>query len=207
MSKLFMNVAASSSERREDDAVLSRSFTCPTFILRFTRTSNLLLSLIHILYEINAAYLQLFERVDPETGEILFTDEELDAIKEEFEVKADNIGCLIKEVKALIKARKEEIDALKMKNDSDQKRVDHLEKYLLNALMMRGKKKLATARNTISTRNTKSVSIDAEILIPKEYLKVKTETSPMKKEIGAALKQGIDVPGCSLVEKTSLTVK
>ena len=145
------------------------------------------------LYEINAAYLQLFERVDPETGEILFTDEELDAIKEEFEVKADNIGCLIKEVKALIKARKEEIDALKMKNDSDQKRVDHLEKYLLNALM--------------STRNTKSVSIDAEILIPKEYLKVKTETSPMKKEIGAALKQGIDVPGCSLVEKTSLTVK
>ena len=159
------------------------------------------------LYEINAAYLQLFERVDPETGEILFTDEELDAIKEEFEVKADNIGCLIKEVKALIKARKEEIDALKMKNDSDQKRVDHLEKYLLNALMMRGKKKLATARNTISTRNTKSVSIDAEILIPKEYLKVKTETSPMKKEIGAALKQGIDVPGCSLVEKTSLTIK
>ena len=33
------------------------------------------------LYEINAAYLQLFERIDPETGEILFTDEELDAIK------------------------------------------------------------------------------------------------------------------------------
>lgn len=159
------------------------------------------------LYEINKTYLELFEKVDPETGEILFTDEELDAVKEEFELKADNIACFIKDREALIEARKSEIDNLKNKNIAEQKRIDNLKKYLLNALQMRNKKKLVTARNTIGTRKTTSVLIEDETLIPNEYLKVKTEKSPMKKEIGAALKTGIEISGCSLIEKVSLNVK
>lgn len=159
------------------------------------------------LYEINQAYLDIFNRFDPETGEVLFTDEELDEIKEEFEQKADNIACLIKDKKALIKDRKEEIDSLKCKNDAEQKQVDHLTQYLLNAMQMRDKKKMVTVRNTISTRNTKSVKIESELLIPEEYMKEKIDYTPMKKEISDALKKGVEVPGCSLQEKTSLTVK
>lgn len=159
------------------------------------------------LYEINKEYLELFDRVDPETGEVLFTDDELDAIKEEFEKKADNIACLIKGKEAMIEARKNELETLKLKNDNEKKQVEHLKNYLLNAMKMRGSKKIVTPRNTLGTRLSKSVSIESELLIPKEYMKEKVETTPMKKEIGDALKKGIKVPGCSLLEKISLTVK
>lgn len=159
------------------------------------------------LYEINQAYLELFNKFDPETGEVLFTDKELDDIKEEFEVKADNIACIIKDKNALIEARKVEMDSLKEKNEKEKRQVEHLTKYLLNAMQLRDSKKLVTVRNIISTRNSKSVQIESELLIPKIYMKVKTESSPMKKEIGDALKKGIEVPGCKLLENTSLAIK
>ncbi|MGX8834331.1 siphovirus Gp157 family protein [Amedibacillus sp. YH-ame6] len=159
------------------------------------------------LYEIDKEYLELFNRFDPETGEVLFTDEELDSIKQEFETKADNIACLIKDKKSLIDARKAEMKTLKERNDLEEKQVDRLCNYLVRSMLMRNKKKLETARNLISTRNSKSVFIENESLIPKEYLKKKIEKFPMKKEIGEALKNGLNVAGCKLQENTSLIVK
>lgn len=159
------------------------------------------------LYQINQAYIDMFNNYDEETGEFLFTDDELDDIKEEFEVKADNIACVIKDKKALINARKDEINALKLKNETEKNQVERLNNYLLNALKIRDKKKLETARNTISTRNTTSVCIESEDLIPEVYLKKKIEITPMKKEIGIALKDGIEVSGCSLQKNISLNIK
>lgn len=159
------------------------------------------------LYEINQAYLDLFNKVDPETGEVLFDDDDIDSIAEEFEQKADNIACLIKDKEAMIKARKSEMEGLKERNEREQKQVDHLKKYLLQSLQLRNTKKLETARNVIGMRNSVAVNIKDVADIPEKYIRTKVSKEPNKVEISKALKEGIEVPGCSLIEKTSLIIK
>lgn len=159
------------------------------------------------LYEINQAYLDLFNKIDPETGEVLFSDEDIDNITEEFEQKADNIACLIKDKEATIKARRSEMESLKERNEREQKQIDRLKRYLLQSLQLRNTKKLETVRNVIRTKNSVSVSIENSSDIPKEYIRTKVTSEPNKMEIGKALKEGIKVPGCSLTEKASLTIK
>lgn len=159
------------------------------------------------LYEINQAYLDLLNKVDPETGEVLFSDEDIDSIAEEFEQKADNIACLIKDKEATIKARESEMESLKERNEREQKQVDHLKRYLLQSLRLRNAKKLETVRNVIRMRNTISVQVEDDTVIPEQYIRTKVTSEPNKSEIGKALKEGIMIPGCSLLEKTSITIK
>lgn len=159
------------------------------------------------LYEINQAYLDLFNNVDPETGEVLFSDEDIDNIAEEFEQKADNIACLIKDKEAMIKARKSEMESLKERNEREQKQIDRLKRYLLQSLKLRNTKKLETVRNVIGMRNSVSVQIEDGADIPEEYIRTKVTREPNKAEMSKALKEGVIIPGCSLAEKTSLTIK
>lgn len=159
------------------------------------------------LYEINQAYLDLLNKVDPETGEVLFSDEDIDSIAEEYEQKADNIACLIKDKEATIKARKSEMESLKERNEREQKQVDYLKRYLLQSLRLRNVKKLETVRNVIRMRNTVSVQVENDAVIPEQYIRTKVTSEPNKAEIGKALKEGIMIPGCALLEKTSITIK
>ena len=144
------------------------------------------------LYEINQAYLDLFNKIDPETGEVLFSDEDIDNIAEEFEQKADNIACLIKDKEATIKARRSEMESLKERNEREQKQIDRLKRYLLQSLQLRNTKKLETVRNVIRTKNSVSVSIENSSDIPKEYIRTKVTSEPNKMEIGKALKESCD---------------
>lgn len=159
------------------------------------------------LYEINQAYLDLFNKVDPETGEVLFSDEDIDSIADEFEQKADNIACLIKDKEATIKARKSEIEGLKERNKREQKQIDRLKRYLLQSLQLQNTKKLETVRNVIGVHNSVSVRIEDDANIPEEYIRTKVTREPNKAEMSKALKEGIKIPGCSLMEKKSLTIK
>lgn len=159
------------------------------------------------LYEINEEYLHLFDEVDEETGEIKFDEKRLEELNEEFETKADNIACLIKDKKALLDARKNEITNLQEKNKKEEKQIDYLNKYLVNALKLREKKKIETARNTISTRNSKVVDILDEKLIPTLYTKEEVKTKVDKKSIKEAIAKGIEVPGALLKENVSLIIK
>ena len=158
------------------------------------------------MYEINQAYLELFNKVDPETGEVLFSDEDIDSIAEEFEQKADNIACLIKDKEAMLEARKSEMKGLKERNEREQKQIDRLKRYLLQSLQLRNTKKLETVRNVIGVRHSVAVQIDDGADIPEEYIRTKVTREPNKAEMSKALKEGIKIPGCSLTEKTSLTI-
>lgn len=159
------------------------------------------------LYEIDKVYLNLFNDVDEETGEIKFDEELLENLNIEFEQKADNIACLIKDKLAMIEARKQEAKSLKEKADRDEKEVEYLKNYLLKSLELRDKKKIETARNTIGTRKSKAVDIINEFIIPSEFIKKEVVSKIDKKLIKEVITSGKKVDGALLKENVSLLIK
>lgn len=162
------------------------------------------------LYEINQDYLNLINSsfsIDEETGEILFDEEKLNAINDEFENKVDNIVSLVKEKKALVEARKKEIEALKERNERDLKVIDNLQNYVLSSMTLRDRKKVETARNSVTYRISKSVNIFNEALVPSQFIKEEIKTSIDKKAIMESLKNGETVDGCAILEKKNISIK
>ena len=70
-----------------------------------------------------------------------------------------------------------------------------------------GKTKVETSKVRLTFRKSIAVEVYDEQLIPAEYVRIKTETTPDKKALADALKQGADIAGAALVERQSLQVK
>ena len=160
------------------------------------------------LYEIDKAIVIATEMaVDPETGEI--NDEAmlqtLEQLKIDREHKIENIGCYVKNLEADAKAIKEESRNLAARAKAAENKAEHLRQYMQFCL---GEEKFQTPRLPVSFRHTKKVEVDADMLdaIPDQYLRFK-EPEPDKKLIGEALKAGEIIPGCTLVESTSMIIK
>ena len=160
------------------------------------------------LYEINNAIIQALEgAVDPETGEIV--DEALLAEYEQLqldrETKIENVGLYIKNLEADAKAIRDEERALAARRHSAENKAEHLRNYLQFCL---GGQKFQSPRLAVSFRKTAKVEVDQNRLfdIPEEYLRYK-EPEVDKKSVCDALKAGEAIPGCTLVESTSMIIK
>ena len=157
------------------------------------------------LYEISENYRAFILAI--ESGEI---PEEaicdtLDSIEEVFDQKADNIACLIKELRLDAQGIKEEADHLYARYKKKQSRAERLAKYLQSNMHAIGKKTIETTRNKISIKkNTASCRIvDEDVLIG--YLQMhqmmdclKREITIRKHELLMRLKDGEEIPGAEL---------
>lgn len=160
------------------------------------------------LYEIDRAIEDtLLLAIDPETGEV--KDEALldqfEQLQMDREHKVENIGLFIKNLEADAKAIKEESKNLAARAKAAENKAEHLRNYLEFCL---GGEKFQTPRLSVSFRHAKKVEVDPERLydIPDDFLRYK-EPEPDKKLIGEALKAGEIIPGCTLVESTSMIIK
>lgn len=142
--------------------------------------------------------------VDPETGEILNADE-LHAVEVEAAEKIEATVLYLRELDAEAKAAKDEADRMIARVKSMQKRSDYLKSMLLDALHATGKVK--TARVTVSIRTTQAVEIAEGANLPEAYTTVKTTVSPNKVAIKQALLDGVEVPGCELIERESVSIR
>lgn len=142
--------------------------------------------------------------VDPETGEILNADE-LHAVEAEAAEKIEATALYLRELDAEAKAAKEEADRMLARVKSLQKRSDYLKAMLLDALHATGKVK--TGRVTVSIRTTKAVEIAEGADLPEAYTTVKTTVSPNKIAIKQALLDGVEVPGCHLEARESVSIR
>lgn len=142
--------------------------------------------------------------VDEETGEILSADE-LHAVEAEAAEKIEATALYLRELDAEAKATKEEADRMLARVKSLQKRSDYLKAMLLDALHATGKVK--TGRVTVSIRTTKAVEIAEGADLPEAYTTVKTTVSPNKVAIKQALLDGVEVPGCSLEARESVSIR
>lgn len=142
--------------------------------------------------------------VDEETGEILNADA-LHAVEAEASEKIEATALYLRELDAEAKAAKDEADRMIARVKSMQKRSDYLKSMLLDALHATGKVK--TARVTVSIRTTQAVAVDEGANLPEAYTTVKTTVSPNKVAIKQALSDGIEVPGCHLEARESVSIR
>lgn len=158
------------------------------------------------LYQISDAIRQALDHIelDEETGEILSADE-LHAVEAEAAEKIEATALYLRELDAEAKAAKDEADRMLARVKSMQKRSDYLKAMLLDALHATGKVK--TGRVTVSIRTTKAVEIAEGADLPEAYTTVKTTVSPNKVAIKQALLDGVEVPGCHLEARESVSIR
>lgn len=158
------------------------------------------------LYEIPTKIRAVLDGIDcdPETGEILSADA-LHAVEAEAAEKIEATALYLRELDAEAKVAKEEADRMLDRVKSMQKRSDYLKAMLLDALHATGKVK--TGRVTVSIRTTQAVQINQEQAIPEAFTTVKTTVSPNKVAIKQALLDGVEVPGCHLEARESVSIR
>jgi hypothetical protein len=158
------------------------------------------------LYQISDAIRQALDHIelDEETGEILQADA-LHAVEAEASDKVEATALYLRELDAEAKAAKDEADRMIARVKSMQKRSDYIKSMLLDALHATGKVK--TARVTVSIRTTQAVEVSEGADLPEAYTTVKTTVSPNKVAIKQALLDGVEVPGCSLEARESVSIR
>lgn len=142
--------------------------------------------------------------VDEETGEILSSDA-LHAVEAQAAEKIEATALYLRELDAEAKAAKDEADRMIARVKSMQKRSDYLKAMLIEALHVTGKVK--TARVTVSIRTTQAVAVDEGANLPEAYTTAKTTVSPNKVAIKQALLDGVEVPGCHLEARESVSIR
>ena len=158
------------------------------------------------LWEIDKRISDILEvgmHIDEETGEV-FLPEDLDLLNIERDEKIEGIALYVKNLKAEADAIHTEIDRLKDRAESKKKKAERLAQYL--SFVLCGQK-FETAKASLSFRKSSVVQINNELLVPEEFMKVKTEKKPDKSAIANRIKCGEFVPGCELVEKNNLQIK
>ena len=166
------------------------------------------------LYEISENYRAFMAAVD--AGEIPedAVSDTLDGIAGDFEQKADNIACLIKELRLEAQAIKEEADNLYARQKQKQARADWLARYLQANMQAMGNGKIETARNRITIKkNPVSCKImDEDTVLG--FLQLhgmadcyKQETTIKKRELLMRLKDGEEIPGAELDVSERIEIK
>ena len=163
------------------------------------------------LYNYPQEFSALMDRLDPdpETGEIQDADgllAELTELNLAAEVKLENIGLYLLELKRMTDDIKAEEERLYRNRKAIEKKIERLKAYALPALETYGGK-LKSARVALRIQKSKAVSIDDDAALPQEFIKVKTVEDVDKKAIGEKLKAGEAVPGASLIERSSVVVR
>jgi len=158
------------------------------------------------LYTIENEYLALMNEINEAEGELTDEQNELLIINEN-QLKGKTMAYLevIKTKEAFNSNIDEEINRLQAMKKRNTNLVDRLNNSLLDAVKLYGD--ITSGLITFTTRKSESINIDDEDLIDKEYKTVKVTTSVSKADIKKAIKQGVEVPGASLITNLNLRVK
>jgi len=160
------------------------------------------------LYEIKDDLANLIELdadrfVNGETGEII-SKEAFNALNLEYEEKIEGVALGYKREDALVKAIDEEIKALKQRKEYHEKRRDGYKNFI--AAEMAGKK-METAKVKISWRESDVVDVTCPVRnLPEVYLKY-DEPKPDKVLMKKDMKNGVVIPGASLIKKQNVQIK
>ena len=151
------------------------------------------------LYAIDSAILDC---VDDETGEIFDMDkfEELSLTRD---AKVENICLWIKNLKAEAEALKAEKDAFAARQKAAENKMESLKRYISGYLEGTS---FESAKVKVSFRKSESLEILEGAVIPDEYLKFK-EPEVNKTDLKKAIKEGLQLPGVSIVENQNIQIK
>ena len=123
--------------------------------------------------------------------------------------KADNVCYYIDSLLGQADFREQQAKRLQELADADRRRAETLKKTLLYVLerLHPESTKFSLPTHELRARRSSVVVIEDETAIPNDYLRTKTTVSPDKTAIKQAIKVGTPVPGCSIEERKSWSIK
>lgn len=161
------------------------------------------------LYEISQNVLEAIEsgfQVDEETGEVIYSDEQILAF-EDFDEKMAGCSRYIKNERALIESIKAEEMALKARRAVLERRLESFMGYVAGCMESVGCKRYELPEASLRVGKSERVTID-ETVLPSEFWEEKVTRKPIgKADLKKAVKSGKYIPGVEIVECTNLTVK
>ena len=159
------------------------------------------------LYEIDKSIEQAIEAaVDPETGEIISEEAYayLESLQMEFEKKTEGILLAIKNLRSDAEDLKKEKMAFAERQSAAEKRAASLEKYIAGIL---NGQKFSTTKVAVAWRKSTSVEFSGDVRsLPPEFIREK-EHEINKTALKEVLKNGVEIPGATLVTKNNMQIK
>lgn len=154
------------------------------------------------LYELSSELANFELEIDEETGEVLNADQ-LEGIEMERNAKIENICLWIKNLKSDAAAYKAEKDSFEKKRKTAENKAEALKKYVQFVL---AGEKFKTGKVSVSYRKSESVECADVLKVPDDYLRYK-DPELDKTKAKEALKAGIEIEGCKLVEKQNMQIR
>ena len=152
------------------------------------------------LFQLNHEQNELLQLI--ENGDISSEDaaDTMDAMDYDFDKKIENICHVLRTLKAKETALDNEVKRLTDMKASVSANILSLNNYALCGMIAADKKEIKSDLFKVSIRNGREVvKVTAEGVIPNAYCVTKPSTSsPDKKAILAALKDGMEIAGCEL---------
>lgn len=161
------------------------------------------------LYAITQDYMQAYDAMcdDEDLTEEAISDT-LNGMGGEFDDKAIATAAIIKNMEADTEGLKDAEHNIYRRRCGLENRIDWLRNNLMSNMRTLGRNHIKHDEFEIKLRtNPESVLVMAEGVIPKEYYTVKYSKVLDKERIRNDLKLGHEIPGVSLVRKTSLSIK
>lgn len=134
----------------------------------------------------------------------------LESISGDLEQKSQNVAMFIRNLEATAEQIKEHAKAMIERAKAMEARATRIRQYLLDGLTLAQRDKIETPYFKIKIAlNPPSVKIENEALVPGAYMTEPTPPAPQpdRKLIAAALKDGFEIPGCSLVRGRRLDIR
>lgn len=170
------------------------------------------------LYKLDQTIKEVLEKgltFDYETGEVLFTSDDLDKLETSVDEKVNNIVGYIKNLELESKMYSEIKKDYEGREKKAKSTMDRLKRYLDSYLTSNNIEKKEVMNGIVSYKKSTSTEIfDEEKL--KKYLEKHKDKSDIytttkvewsKKNIGDDLKKGIEIDGARLKENKNLQVK
>jgi len=172
------------------------------------------------LYKLDQTMKEVIENgftFDEETGEVLFTTDDIDNLQMSIDEKINNIVGYIKDLNIEVKNLKSISDEYKNRADSKDKKAKKLKEYLDNFMTSNNLEKKEVLNGIVSYRTSTSTNIYDEKALLKyieehkelEDRYVQKEIKLLKTEIAKDLKadDSLEIAGVQLLSKKNLQVK
>lgn len=170
------------------------------------------------LYKLDQTIKEVIENgltFDIETGEVLFTSDDLDALETSVEEKINNIVGFIKNLDLESKMYAEIKKDYEAREKKSKNTIERLKRYLDSYLTSNHIEKKEVMNGTVSYRNSTSTEIFDEDKLrayleqheDKRDIYTTTKVEWSKKNIGDDLKKGIEIDGVQLKDNKNLQVK
>ena len=160
------------------------------------------------IYEIKNDYLELISKIIENEGEIdSETETALQINRTDLETKGINYAYVIKQLDADCDAIDLEVKRLNALKKVRSNAVERLKANISSAMLLFEVEEIKTPLIKLNFRNSESVEITNEEVLADKFLVVKTTTSPDKKAIKDAIKNGEVVEGAVISYNKNLQIK